>query len=88
VIESIRETRDYELTMWHWASRFDAKREEIVAQYGEELFRAFGLYLWAGCHAFRVNELQAYHIIAERREDPGPRPGMFRRGYHFLRSLV
>ena len=88
VVESVRETRDYELTMWHWASRFDAKRKEIVAQYGEELFRAFRLYLWAGCHAFQVNELQAYHIIAERRDDPGPRPGFFRRGYHFLRSLV
>ncbi len=88
VVEAVRETRDYELTMWHWATRFDAKREEIVAKYGEELFRAFRLYLWAGCHAFHVNSLQAYHVVAERCESAGPRPGILRRGYHFLRGLV
>ena len=30
-----RETRDYELTMRHWAERFDAAREQIVAGWGE-----------------------------------------------------
>ena len=87
VLEVARETRDYELTMRHWAERLDANREKIVAQWGSELYRAFRLFLWGGSHAFKTNRLQAYHLIAERREDPGPRPGSLRRTGQFLMSL-
>jgi cyclopropane-fatty-acyl-phospholipid synthase len=88
VVEAVRETRDYELTMYHWAKRFDEKQDKIIEAYGEPLFRAFRLYLYAGCHAFKVNELQAYHLVCERRSDPGPRPNWLKRSYHFIRSLI
>jgi cyclopropane-fatty-acyl-phospholipid synthase len=88
LVEAVRETKDYELTMMHWADRYDKKKEEIIETYGEELYRAFRIYLYAGCHAFKVNRLQAYHIIAERREVEGARPGLAKRAYHFIRSLV
>lgn len=73
------ETRDYELTMRQWARRFDARREEIVERWGEPVYRAFRIYLWGGCHALATQELQAYHILARRRDEPGPRPGNWRR---------
>lgn len=87
VEEVRRETRDYELTMRHWAERFDAARELIVSRWGEAVYRAFRIYLWGGCHAFHVDRLQAYHLVARRREEPGPRPGMGRRVRDFVRGL-
>jgi cyclopropane-fatty-acyl-phospholipid synthase len=82
-----RETRDYELTMRHWAERFDAARDAIVAGWGEKVYRAFRMYLWGGCHAFHVDRLQAYHLVARRRPEPGPRPGLLRRTRNFVRGL-
>jgi cyclopropane-fatty-acyl-phospholipid synthase len=82
-----QETRDYELTMRHWAERFDAARDFIVERWGEQVYRAFRLYLWGGCHAFHVDQLQAYSLVARRREEPGLRPGVGRRVRNFVRGL-
>jgi len=88
LVEVKRETRDYELTITHWAERFENAREAIVAGWSEELYRAFRIFLWGGAHAFRTNRLQAYHLVAERRADPGPRPGVLRRTAGYLASLA
>ena len=40
-----------------------------------------------GYNAFATNRLQAYHLVAERREDPGPRPGALVRAADFIGSL-
>ncbi|MCG8370343.1 MAG: class I SAM-dependent methyltransferase [Proteobacteria bacterium] len=88
IVRVREETRDYELTMKHWASRFDGNREAIVDGWGEKLYRAFRTYLWAGCHAFRVNRLQAYHLVARRRPDAGPRPGIWKRTLNHVRGLM
>jgi cyclopropane-fatty-acyl-phospholipid synthase len=87
IVNVRRETHDYELTIRHWAERLDASHEKIAARWGEPLYRSFRVYLWAGSHAFKTNRLQAYHLVAERRTDPGPRPGSIRRFAHFLTSL-
>jgi cyclopropane-fatty-acyl-phospholipid synthase len=87
IMEVRRETHDYELTMWHWARRLEANREKIVELWGEEHYRAFRLFLWGGCHTFKTNLLQAYHLVAERRADPGPRPGNSRRLVNSLLAL-
>jgi cyclopropane-fatty-acyl-phospholipid synthase len=64
-IEEVKEeTHDYELTMLHWARRFDQNREKIVSGWGEETYRSFRLFLWGGCHAFKTDRLQAYHMVA------------------------
>jgi cyclopropane-fatty-acyl-phospholipid synthase len=82
-----RETRDYELTMRHWAERFDAARDFIVGRWGEQVYRAFRIYLWGGCHAMHSDLLQAYHLVARRRGEPGLRPGLGRRVRSFVRGL-
>ena len=82
-----RETHDYELTIRHWAERLDAAHAEIAERWGESQYRAFRIFLWAGSHAFKTNRLQAYHLVAERRADPGPRPGNIRRLGHFVAAL-
>lgn len=87
IVDVTRETRDYELTMREWARRLDAAEHEITARWGEETYRAFRLFLWGGAHAFRTNALQAYHLIAERTADPGPRPSVPRRVVQFLAGL-
>lgn len=88
VVEVKRETRDYELTITHWAERFERSRDEIVRRWGEEIYRAFRIFLWGGSHAFATNRLQAYHVVAQRRDEPGPRPGRARRLASFVGSLI
>jgi cyclopropane-fatty-acyl-phospholipid synthase len=87
VEEVKRETRDYELTLRHWAERFDAACDFIVERWGEKVYRAFRIYLWGGCHAMHTDRLQAYHLVARRHPEPGPRPGLARRVRHFVRGL-
>jgi cyclopropane-fatty-acyl-phospholipid synthase len=88
IVEAKCETRDYELTITHWARRFEAARDEIIERWGEHTYRTFRIFLWGGAHAFRTNRLQAYHLVAERRADQGPRPGKMRRTASFVSSLV
>jgi len=87
ITEVKRETHDYELTMRHWAERFEAARDKIVARWGEQTYRAFRVYLWGGCHAFRRDILQAYHIVVRKGQDAGPRPGLWRRTRNFIQGL-
>lgn len=87
IIETKNETHDYDLTMRHWAERFEEHRDEIVARWGEELFRIWRLYLWTGSYGFHADELQAYHVVAQKRPDRGPRPGTLKRATQFLRSF-
>lgn len=87
ITEVKRETRDYELTMHHWAQRFEAAREKIIAKWGEKTYRAFRVYLWGGCHAFRRDILQAYHVVVRKGQDAGPRPSVWRRTRNFIQGL-
>ncbi|KAL4916636.1 S-adenosyl-L-methionine-dependent methyltransferase [Aspergillus aurantiobrunneus] len=87
VHEVVRETHDYELTILEWAKRLDAARDEIIAGWGEQTYRVFRIFLWGGAHAFKTNSLQAYHVLAERTADPGPRPSTARRIVQFLGNL-
>jgi len=80
------EARDYELTMRQWAQRFDEARDQIVARWGEHMYRAFRLYLWGGSRAFRQDLMQAYSIVAERRLERGPRPGLLGRCLNEVKS--
>lgn len=86
VLSVRQESRDYELTMGHWARRFDAAHQDIADRWSESLYRAFRVFLWGGTHGFRTNRLQAYSLVVERRTDAGPRPGALRRLAQFLAS--
>jgi len=87
IIETKNETHDYALTMRHWAERFDAKRDLIVSRWGESTYRLWRLYLWTGAYGFHVDALQAYHVVAQKRLDRGPRPGAAKRLAQFVRSF-
>lgn len=88
IVEVENETRHYELTMRHWAERFDEARDEIIARWGARTYRAFRLYLWGGTRAFRQDFMQAYSLVAERRADRGPRPGWLRRSANVIRGGI
>ncbi len=87
-VEAKEETHDYELTMRHWATRLDENRDQVVARWGEKLYRAFRIFLWGGCHAFKTDRLQAYHMVARRGPDRGPRPGRTKRFVQFCREIA
>jgi cyclopropane-fatty-acyl-phospholipid synthase len=79
VLELRNESRDYEITMEHWARRFEANRDHIVARWGERIYRMFQLYLWSGQHCFNADLLQAYRLLLRRPHTRAPDPGRFRR---------
>src|ERR1044071_1581453 len=88
IVDVKEESHDYELTMLNWAQRLDQHRQEIVARWGERLYRVFRLFLWGGVPAFRDDQLQAYHVVARRGESPGPRPGLLRRVSSFIEQMA
>lgn len=73
------ETLDYHLTMLEWARRLDQARDAVIAGWGEETYRVFRLMMWGGQHAFKVNSLQAYHLVVQKTDSQGPRPSTLRR---------
>lgn len=81
------DTHSYHLTMRHWATRFDENRDYIIQRWGPKVYRAFRVYLWGGCHALQNNKLQAYHLVAQKSNDRGPRPGVIQRTSHFIRQM-
>jgi len=88
LVEVKNESADYSLTMRHWAERLDAHRNEIIKRWGERHYRTFRLYLWGGTRSFVHGFLQAYHVVAQRRLDPGTRPGLIRRIIQFAREFI
>jgi cyclopropane-fatty-acyl-phospholipid synthase len=81
ILEVKNESRDYELTMLHWARRFEAAKAEIVERWGERVYRMFLLYLWGGHVNFGADSLQAYRILIRRGGSPGPRPSLLHRAW-------
>jgi cyclopropane-fatty-acyl-phospholipid synthase len=51
---------NYFLTCRAWAQRLDARREDIVAQWGDELYRRFRIFLWGSASGFDTRLVQAY----------------------------
>ncbi|WP_312976872.1 class I SAM-dependent methyltransferase [Corynebacterium sp.] len=88
VLEAKRETRDYELTITRWAERFEANREYLIDRWGERNYRIFRIFLWGGAHAFHTNRLQAYHLVTQKLDSPGLRPGLVHRVSNFISTLV
>ena len=87
-LQVVQDNHNYMLTMRHWAKRFEENREHIRSKWGEQVYRSFWLYLWSGAYAFGHNVLQAYHLVAERTTERGPRPGFAKRAYNFARQVV
>jgi cyclopropane-fatty-acyl-phospholipid synthase len=87
IIETKNETHDYSLTMRHWAQRLEAHKDFIVSKWGERTYRLWRVYLWTGSYGFHVDSIQAYHIVAQKRLERGPRPGLWKRTGQFLRSF-
>ncbi len=54
---------NYMLTCKRWAQRLDSKRDEIVARWGEPLYRRFRLFLWGSAAGFDTGLVQAYRWV-------------------------
>jgi cyclopropane-fatty-acyl-phospholipid synthase len=54
---------NYHLTCKRWAQKLDARRDEIVARWGEPLYRRFRLFLWGSAAGFDTGLVQAYRWV-------------------------
>lgn len=71
---AIRNDRhNYFLSCQKWAQNLEAHREEIVARWGEFLYRRFRLYLWAAANSFQTGKLSAHRMILQL-PSPGSAP--------------
>ncbi|MET3421933.1 cyclopropane-fatty-acyl-phospholipid synthase [Actinoplanes tereljensis] len=57
---------NYFLTCRAWAERLDARRDEITARWGEELYRRFRIFLWGSASGFDTRMVQAYRWTLQR----------------------
>jgi cyclopropane-fatty-acyl-phospholipid synthase len=90
---SIRnDRRNYLLTTRHWAENLDRHRDEIIARWGERLYRRFRLYLWGCVHAFSTDDVTAYRLLLELPRDLEARnnfaKGRFSRSKGPLRTRI
>ncbi len=65
LIQVQNDRHNYLLTTKHWAENLDRHRDEIVARWGERLYRRFRLYLWGCVHAFSTDDVTAYRLLLE-----------------------
>jgi cyclopropane-fatty-acyl-phospholipid synthase len=65
LIAVCNDRRNYLLTARRWAENLDRHRDEIVARWGERLYRRFHLYLWGCVHAFSTDDVTAYRLLLE-----------------------
>ncbi len=56
----------YYLTCKAWAENLESARKDIVARWGEPLYRRFRLYLWGSAYAFLHRDMDAYRVVLER----------------------
>ena len=49
-----------------WAENLEAAREDIIARWGETLYRRFRLYLWGSALAFLSRSAEAFRVVLER----------------------
>ena len=84
LIEVRNDRHNYVLTTRHWAENLDRHRDEIVARWGERLYRRFRLYLWGCVHSLSTDDVTAYRLLLELPADIQAR-NKFARG-RFSRS--
>lgn len=69
VLAVYNDRHSYFLTCKAWAENLDAARDEIIARWGEMLYRRFRLYLWGSAYAFLSRDMDAYRVVMQRPED-------------------
>jgi cyclopropane-fatty-acyl-phospholipid synthase len=65
ILNVVNDRHNYLLTAKHWAENLDRNRDEIVAGWGEPLYRTFRLYLWGCVDGFTRDIIQAYRLVLE-----------------------
>jgi cyclopropane-fatty-acyl-phospholipid synthase len=65
LIYARNDRHNYLLTTKRWAENLDHHRDEIVARWGERLYRRFRLYLWGCVHSFSTDDVTAYRLLLE-----------------------
>lgn len=68
---------NYFLSCKKWAENLEAHRGEVIARWGQHLYRRFVLYLWSAANSFETGTLSAHHMILQLPSaSSAPRAGM------------
>jgi cyclopropane-fatty-acyl-phospholipid synthase len=62
---------DYDSTLQHWFSNFNAHWPEIKEQYGERFYRMWKYYLLSCAGAFRARSIQLWEVVLSKDGIPG-----------------
>jgi cyclopropane-fatty-acyl-phospholipid synthase len=66
VLAVYNDRHNYYLTCRAWAENLELARDEIIARWGDALYRRFRLYLWGSAYAFLNRGMEAYRVVLER----------------------
>lgn len=66
VLAVYNDRHNYFLTCRAWAENLEAASEDIIARWGETLYRRFRLYLWGSAQAFLSRGAEAFRVVLER----------------------
>ena len=92
LMEVHNDRHNYLLTTKHWAENLERHRDEIVAHWGERLYRRFRLYLWGCVHSFTTDDVTAYRLLLELPADIQTRKqsasGRFSRSHNSLADRI
>jgi len=73
VVAIKNDRHNYFLSCKKWAENLEAKRDEVIARWGQHLYRRFVLYLWSAANSFETGTLSAHHMILQL-PSPGSAP--------------
>ncbi|HMG34926.1 MAG TPA: class I SAM-dependent methyltransferase [Blastocatellia bacterium] len=78
LIYARNDRQNYLLTTRHWAENLERHRDEVIARWGERLYRRFRLYLWGCVHSFSSDDVTAYRLLLELPADIEARKALAR----------
>lgn len=74
----------YAKTLWRWAARLQARRDEARELIGEKKYRIWQIYMMGSAHAFDRNWLSLYQILAGKPLADGSLPYPYTRDHVYV----
>ena len=70
VVAVHNDRHSYFLTLKAWAGKLEANRDKLVAEFGEQTYRLFQLYIWSTAFALgHDGNLQSYRVVLQKCKD-------------------
>jgi cyclopropane-fatty-acyl-phospholipid synthase len=63
LVELYNDRWSYYLTATQWATNLDSNKDVVISKFGDNIYRAFRLYLWGTAYQFLSGGLDCYRLV-------------------------